>query len=372
MLRNSENSYMLQPNINSKQVKEIYYDANLQSFATTVNFTVENSHTNAFIEQIVLNFISADSTAGNIVCTIKDRGNGFPNSVNGFRPTTFASIGYSTTPVALQNLVPNSANTQVNIYVYESVQDSDGVNCIYIQLSKSSGTFNVPFTMSVIYRPETTYNSKLDTRNQIAGPRSFRILSQTGIASFADPSAIMTNQTALISRFPNARNNVDTASLGFAVSSLSPFFYFGGADPINRFFLGFNSDCIPNLGIITFNYYNGTAFTSLSTSQIYVGAQGPGTYQFAYDGVITIVPPSNWSPLTMANDPFTVYNTTQVGLGTLATNYIIPNPGMYWIQCQVGFATTAPGANNSLTVSTVVPLISPSQPLTTRRKLLPY
>jgi hypothetical protein len=363
---------MLQPNINSKQIKEVYYDATLQGFATSINFTIENAHTNAFIEQIVLNFASADSTAGNIVCTIKDRGNSFPNSVNGFKPVTYSSIGYTTTPTTMQNLVPNSSNTQVTIFVYESVQDSDGVNCIYVQLSKTSGTFNVPFTMTVIYRPETTYNSKLDTRNQIAGPRSFRVLSQTGIASYADPTAIMANQTPLVSRYPNYRNNVDTAALGFAVSSTSPIFYFGGADKINRVFLGFNSDCTPNLGIVTFSYYNGVSFTSFSTSQLYNGCQGPGTYQFAYDGVITINSPANWVPLTMANDPFTVYNTTMVGLGTLATNYVIPNPGIYWIQCQVGFATTAPGTNQFLTVSAVAPLIDPAQPLTTRKKLIPY
>ena len=363
---------MLQPNINSKKVKEVFYDASLQGFSTSINFTVENADTNAYIEQIILNFASADATAGNIICTIKDRGNGFPNSVNGFKPVNFASIGYTTSPVDAQNVITNSSNTQTTIFVYETVQDSDGVNCIYVNLTKTSGNFNIPFTMSVIYRPESTYNSKLDTRNQIAGARPFKVLSQVGIASYADPTAIMTNQTQLVARYPNARNNIDTANLGFTVFGTSPYFYFGGADQILRVFLGFNSDCTPNLGVVTFNYFNGINFVGLSNTQVYVGAQGPGTYPFAYDGVITFNPPSNWAPTTMINDPFTVYNNTQIGLGTLSNNSIIPNPGIYWIQCQVGFATTAPGSNQSLVVSTVAPLIEPNKSLTTRRKLLPF
>ena len=123
---------MNQQNLNAKVIKEVFYDATLQNVASSINFTVENCHVNAYIEQIILNFSSADSTAGSITCTILDRGNGFPGSINGLNPVTFASIGFGTAPNT-QTVIANSSNTQVNILVNESVQDSEGIGQIYIQ-----------------------------------------------------------------------------------------------------------------------------------------------------------------------------------------------------------------------------------------------
>ena len=355
---------MLQPYVNAKQIKELFYDSTLQPTATSVNFTVENCNVNAFIEQIIINFSSADATASNIVCSLNDRGHAYPATINGFNPVTFASVGYSTTPLSLQNLVPNSSNTKANIFVYESVQDSEGIGNIYVNLTKSTGSFNISFTMTVIYRPEATYNIRFDSLNQIDTRRPQRILSQIGLGTFGDPASSMIDQSSFVAHRVNPRNNLDIANFGFQVSSANPYFYFGTPAQTKRWFIGFSSDCTPNIGLVTFSYFNGSSFVGMGSTQCFVGAQGPGTYQFANDGVIIFNPPTGWSPLTMVNDPTTKINTTTIGLGTLSPNQIIPNPGMYWIQCQVGFATTA-----SITVSTVQPLIAVDHALTVRRRI---
>jgi hypothetical protein len=354
---------MLQPNINAKQIKEVFYNASNQSASSTINITVENCHVNAFIEQIVINFVSTDVTCGNITASILDRGNGYPNSINGFNPVTFANIGYTTSPVTLQNLVPNSANTQVTIFIYESVQDSEGLGNIYVKLAKSSGTFNVSFTMTVIYRPEVTYEAKLNTRNQISNDKYPRVLwCSQGPIGYATTSQ-MVEASNLVAKNYNARNNIDTATFGFPIYSTSPVFYFGTPWPTKRWFIGFNQDNTPNLGIVTFSYWNGVAFTGFTTA--YIGALGPGTYQFAYDGVCIFTPQTTQVAYQMPNDPYVVYNTTQVGLGTLGNKNLLGDTTICWIQCNVGFATTG-----VLTISTIVPLIDPALPLTYRRRLI--
>ena len=72
----------------------------------------------------------------------------------------------------------------------------------------------------------------------------------------------------------------------------------------------------------------------------------------------------------MDNDPRTKYNSVIIGLGTLATNSTINNPNMYWIQCQVGFATNDPAVNQTIKISSICPLIDPDLPLTVRRRLI--
>jgi hypothetical protein len=366
---------MLQPNINAKQIKELSYDSNLQPSATSINFTVENCHVNAYIEQIVLNFASADSTASSISCTLLDRGNGYTSAINGYLPITFAVIGLTTSPVINQNVITNSANTQTVIYVNESVQDSEGIGNIYVKLSKSSGTFNTSFTMTVIYRPESTYNNRLNTLDQLDNRKPQRVLSQVGVGTYGAPTSIMTDQTNAVAHRTNPRNNIDTVSYGFTVFSTSPIFYFGTPAQTKRWFIGFNKDNTANVGIVTFSYFNGSSFVGLATTQVASGALGPGTYQFANDGVVIFTPPTNWSALQMSNDPLTQYNTTINNLQfngsyggvsqVITTNNTVFNPNMFWIQCQVGFATTS-----SINISTVVPLISPDHPVTVRRRLL--
>ena len=356
---------MLQPNINAKQIKELSYDSNLQPSATSINFTVENCHVNAYIEQIVLNFASADSTASSISCTLLDRGNGYTSAINGYLPITFAVIGLTTSPVINQNVITNSANTQTVIYVNESVQDSEGIGNIYVKLSKSSGTFNTSFTMTVIYRPESTYNNRLNTLDQLDNRKPQRVLSQVGVGTYGAPTSIMTDQTNAVAHRTNPRNNIDSVSYGFTVFSTSPIFYFGTPAQTKRWFIGFGSDCTPNLGIVTFSYFNGTNFVALASTQVFNGAAGPGTYVFAYDGVLIINPPSTWSALVMPNDPLTIYNNNIIGLGTLRSNNVVNNPNMYWIQCQVGFSVTS-----SLRISTIQPLLATDHPLTVRRRLL--
>jgi hypothetical protein len=365
---------MLQPNINAKQFKEVQYNSALQPSATTINFTIENCSVNAFVEQIVLNFVSADTSASNITCSILDRGNGYTGQINGFNPVTFVNIGYSTTLLSLQNLVVNSANTQATVFVSESVQDSEGLGNIYVQLAKSSGTFNVSFTMTVIFRQEVTYQAKLDTRNQIGSDRPFRVLSQSGTAAYSTTVAL-TDQTNSVAHYPNSRNNTDITTFSFPVTSTNPTFYFGTPYQTKRWFLGFSSDNTPNINTVTFSYWTGTAFASFSTSQYFLGAQGPGTYKFAYDGTVIFSGITSWLPYQMPNDPLSIYNTTVNNLfysgsafgvqQVITTNNTIQNPSMYWIQCQVGFATTS-----TLNVATIVPLIDPAFPLTTRRRLI--
>jgi len=361
---------MIQQNLNAKIIKEVFYNASLQpAQANTVNLTVENCHVNAFVEQIVITFASADTTASSIVCSLLDRGNGYTGQINGLSPITFTQIGLATAGTN-QTLITNAANTQVSIFVNESVQDSEGLGNIYVRLTKPAGIFNVNFTLAVIYRPEITYNMRLNQRNQISSDKVARVLSQTGILTYGDTSTTMVDQSNYISKVFCSRNNIENVAYGFGVMNTSPYFYFGTPFKTRRWFLGFSSDCTPNIGIVTFSYFNGSNFVALASTQVANGCQGPGTYKFAYDGVVIVTPPTNWAAIKFANDPLTKYNTTMIGLGTLATNNTINNPEMYWIQCQVGFASNDPITNQTITVSTVCPLIDPEFPLTTRRRLI--
>lgn len=357
-------------NLNAKVFKQVTYNGSLQTSASTINITVENVHVNAFIEKIVFNLQSADPFFGPFLTVkILDRGNGFTGLVNGFLPVTFATISTSNTvsypmsgAISGQNIVQNG--TTITVDVNESIQDSEGLGNFYIQLSRLQGAFSVGFTMTVFYRPETTYNTKLNTRWQISDSEA-RVVSQTGVGTYGSSLSVFTDQTKSVANYPNARDNTSTASFGFTVFSTSPIFYFGTPVKTGRFFLGFSSDCTPNLADITFSYFNGSTFVGLLTTQVNNGCGGPGTYKFAYDGVVYVTPPADWSALSIANDPYSKFNTTIIGLGTLATNNMVKNQSMFWIQCQVGFASTA-----SVNVSTVIPLIDPAQPMTYRRRLI--
>lgn len=355
-------------NLNATIVKDVFYDASLQPQATSINFTIENAHTNAFIEQIIITLVSAEASFGSALgVTLLDRGNGYPGQLNGLSPVTFTTISTAASTsfgtITAQNIVQNG-NTII-IGVNQSVQDSEGLGNIYVRLNKTWGAFNKSFTLTVVYRPEATYNTRLDTRNQLSDCKTMRVLSQVGVASWADPTSTMTEQTNFVARNPNPRNNQDIATFGFNVTSSNPIFYFGTPFRTNRFFIGFSSDCTPSIGLVTFSFYNGSTFVGLAATQVYNGALGPGSYNFAYDGILIVTPPATWSAVQMTNDPRTIYNRTMIGLGTLATNNTINNSGIFWIQCQVGFATTA-----TLTVATVAPLIDPAQTLTYRRRLI--
>jgi hypothetical protein len=255
--------------------------------------------------------------------------------------------------------------------------DSEGIGNIYVKLTRTAAGTAVPyttgFTMAVIYQPQVTQNSKLNTRNQVSNEMPMRVLSQAGLQTYLHPASNMVDQTHNISLSVNPRNNVDITTFGFSINSSNPFFYFGTPYPTKRWFLGFSSDNTPNIGLVTFRYFDGSNFVGFGDTNVYSGALGPGTYQFANDGVIVFNPPNplNWKPVVMSKDPYTVYNNNILGLGTLASNNLLNNPGMYWIQCQVGFATTTADKNNNFVVSTVVPLIATDLPLTVRRRLIP-
>jgi hypothetical protein len=355
-------------NLNAKLIKEVVYNPSLQPGATTINFTVENCSINAYIEQIIITLNSADANFySQVNLAITDRGNGYSGSINGFNPFTFTNIGTSSnsSPVySTSSQIVSQNGNNVIFDVFQSVQDSEGLGNIYIQLSRVTGTFNVGFTMAVVFRPEITYNSKLNTRNQISFNRYVRVLSKAGTGGYST-TATMLDQTNFVGRITNTRNNVDILNYGMKVDTNNPYFYFGVPQQNKRWFLGFSSDNTPNIGFVTFSYYNGSSFVGLLTTQVSNGCLGPGTYQFANDGVIIFSPPTNWSALQMVNDPVTIYNTTMIGLGTLSTNNVIPNPGIYWMQCQVGFVGV-----NTLYVTNIAPLIDPAQPLTNRRPLI--
>lgn len=358
------------PYVNSKVIKEVFYDSTLQPTATTMLITVENVPVNAFIHQVVFYLATAEAAFGSLLSlSFLDRGNGYPQPINGFDPITFTTISTSNvmspssgtfTP---QNVVQNGLTVIVN--VNQSVQDSEGLGNFYIQLSKLAGTFNKNFTMAVVYSPEVTFNQLLTNRNQSSNDKRPRMLSQSGVGSYLLATSTMVDQTNTLANYYHARNNVDNVDFGFNVFSTSPIFYFGTPYKTTRWFVGFSSDCTQNIGIVTFSYFNGSNYVGLLTTQVFNGAQGPGTYKFAFDGVVIFNPPANWSPVNMPNDPLTKYNTTLIGLGTLATNNTVSNPALYWIQCQVGFAATA-----TLRVSTIVPLIAPDLPITFRRRLI--
>jgi hypothetical protein len=356
-------------NLNAKIVKEVTHNPLLTvGVTTTINITVENCHVNAYVEEIIFYLGGADTLfAQNLSVTVLDRGNAYPGLINGFKPITFATISTSNYTgggtLTSQNIIQNGNTVIVNIN--QSVQDSEGLGNFYIQLSNPHG-FTVPFTMAVVYRPESTYNSALNTRNQISWDKYPRVLSQVGIGTYFVTASTMTDQTNyVVTKNYNGRNNVDIVNFGFTVFSTSPIFYFGTPFPTKRWFLGFNSDCTPNIGVISFAYFDGNNFTGFANSQVYLGAQGPGTYKGAYDGVVIFLPPVSWSPLIMGNDPNTIYNQTMVGLGTLATNRLVQNVPMYWIQCKIGFA-----AAGAVTISSIVPLIDPELSLKARKRLI--
>lgn len=357
-------------NLNAKQIKEVVYNSALQSSATTLNFTVENCSVNAYIEQIIVYLNSTDANFySQVNLSILDRGNGYSGSINGYNPITFATIGTSSnsSPVysTSSQTVTQNGNTVI-FDIFQSVQDSEGCGNIYIQMARTSGSFNVGFTMAVVFRPEITYNSKFNTRNQVSFNRYYRVLSQSGTAAFNISTSAMIDQTKTLFNCVNPRNNVDTLTNGFTVDSNNPYFYFGLPQQNKRWFLGFSSDNSPNIGVVTFSYFNGSSFTSFPATQVFNGCQGPGTYKFANDGVLIFTPPSNWIATTMPNDPLTKYNNVLLGLGQkLATNNLVYNPQMFWIQCQVGFVGV-----NTIKVSTLVPLIDPAQALTNRRPLI--
>lgn len=367
---------MNQLNLNATVVKEVRYD--VLTSTNVLNFTVENCSVNAHIEKIVFYLNSADPTfAAQTLLTIQDRGHTYPGSINGFIPMTYAAIGTSVTVTSggtnTQALLVQSSSQIVEAYVNQATQDSEGIGNIYVKLTRSTGTYNVGFTMAVFYKPQITHNSKLNTRNQISNDVPFRVVSQVGLKSYADGASYMIDQTNNIAKSVNPRNNVENTTFGFIVNAQNPFFYFGTPYPTKRWFLGFSSDNTPNVGVVTFSYFNGTNFVGFLSTNVYSGALGPGT-NFANDGVVIFNPdPSiSWNSLVMPNDPYTVYNRNILGLGTLASNNLVNNPNMKWIQCQVGFATTTQsGVNTSLVIATVVPLIDPDLPLTFRRRLIP-
>jgi len=368
---------MNQLNLNAMVVKEVRYDATLAN-TNVLNFTVENCAVNAYIEKIVFYLDSADAGfAAQTQVSINDRGHTFSGSINGFIPITYAAIGTSVTNVfggTNTQAVLNQLSTRVvEAYVNQSTQDSEGIGNIYVKLTRSAGAYSVGFTMAVFYQPQITHNSKLNTRNQVSNEMPMRVLSQAGLQTYLHPSSAMIDQTHNISLSVNPRNNVETTTFGFTVNHTNPFFYFGTPYPTKRWFLGFSSDNTPNIGLVTFRYFDGTNFVGFGDTNVYSGALGPGTYQFANDGVIIFTPPNplNWKATVMQNDPYTKYNNVITGLGTLASNNFINNPGMYWIQCQVGFATTTADKNNQIVISTVVPLIATDLPLTYRRRLIP-
>jgi hypothetical protein len=364
---------MNQMNLNTMVVKEVRYDASLAN-ASVLNFTVENCNINAFIQKIVIYLNAPDPTfAATTQLTLQDRGHTYPGSINGFIPITYASIGTSSLVSSggtnIYGVMVQVSSTVVEAYVNQSTQDTEGIGNIYVKLTRTGSSYSVGFTMAVFYRPESTFNSKLNTRNQASNDAPMRVLSQAGVTSFAHPASVMTEQTWNIAKNVNPRNNVDTTTFGFGVSSNSPFFYFGTPYKTRRWFVGFSSDNTPNVGIVTFSYYNGTNFTSFST--VYSGALGPGTYQFANDGVIIFAPPADWKPLVMQNDPLTIYNNNIIRLAQDAPNQVANNPNMYWVQCRVGFSSLIVGVNTNINIATVVPLIDPDLPLTFRRRLIP-
>lgn len=358
-------------NLNATNVKEVKFDP--VQVNSTINITVENCDVNCYIDKIVFYLNSADNTFGSQTqVSLTDRGHNYSGSINGYYPITFTTIGVGQTITGGTNtsqIIEQTGNTVV-VQVGQSVQDSEGLGNIYVKLTRTTGTFSVGFTMAVFYRPEITFNSYFNTRNQTSNDKPFRVLSQVGLGTFGATTSTMTDVTKTIANYYHYRDNIRTASNSFAVTAQSPYFYFGTPYPTKRWWLGVASDCYPNIGIVSFSYYNGTSFVGFSTTQVALGALGPGTYQLAYDGVVIFTPPSDWKPLTMANDPYTRYNSVIIGLGTLATNNMVNNPGMYWIQCQVGFASTVGNVNTTVNIASVVPLIDPALPLTYRRRLI--
>ncbi len=354
-------------NLNTKIFKQFVYNASIQTSATQVKLTINNADVNAFVDKIVFNLGAADTTFGNqLTVAMNDRGHSFPSTINGFNPTNFVTISSSSTVsaglVAMQNIVQNGL--VVSVDVNTSVQDSEGIGNLYLTLSRASGSFSTSFSGTVIYKPEITYNSRLNTRNQTSRFK-LRALTQTGVGTFGLPSNVFVDQTNTLANYNQSRNNNENVNYGFNITSTNPVFYFGAQNKVTRYHIGFSSDCTPNIGIVTFSYYNGSSFVGLGATQVFSGAGGPGAYNFAYDGVIIFNIPSDWSALTIPNDPYNLYNNVIVNQGANPSNEMIGNPSAFWIRCQVGFASTITG-NQTLKISKIVPLINADQPLTLR------
>ena len=355
--------------MNATVVKELFYNAAVTDpTATTLNFTVENCHVNAYIEKIVFSFASADASFVNqVTIDILDRGNAYPSLINGMMPVTYASFGVGQSVqggTLVTPIISQKSSTVAVAYVNQSVQDSEGLGNIYVKLTRiNGGVFNINFTMAVFYKPETTYNPLLTSRNQISNNKPIRVITQTGTGAYTGVG--FTDQTNYIAHHYNPRNNITQATFGFNLTATDPIFYFGTPFKTKRWFIGFSSDNTPQIGLVTFSYFNGTNFVDFTAGEVFIGASGPSTFRFKNDGVIIFSPPTTWSPLNISNDPLSLYNTTMAGLGTMATNNVVNNPPMYWIKCRVGL-----GAGFTAKISTVVPLIDPEEPLTNRRRLI--
>lgn len=362
-------------NLNATQVRQVQYSAALQPNANTINLTITNCSVNSFVQQLIINLNTpypGMSTGLNI--SLIDRGNGYNGIINDNYPMTFTTIGTSDiiTPGALGSVaqvIVQNGNTIV-VDVFQSVEDTEGIGNIYIQLAlaASSGlSFGTSFTLSVIFRPEMTYSKRLNTRNQISFNKPYRVLSGPGSYNNNVLGTLMTDVSNFISKSAPDKSNTDVATYGFSAFSTSPYFYFGNNTPNKRWYINFASDNQVTSGIATFSYFNGTGFVPFLSTQISSGCLGPGTYQFAYGGIVIFTPPASWQPTPMINDPYVQYNTIQSGLGTFGygASNMLRGTSMYWIQCQVGF--TGVGLFN---ISTVVPLIDPQQPLTNRRPLV--
>lgn len=352
-------------NLNATVVKELNYSAAIDASVTTLNLTVENCHTNAFIEKIVFNFATADATFVNqVTVQILDRGNGYTGSINGVLPTTFASFGAGQSVqggTLISPILTQQSSTVAVAYVNQSVQDAEGLGNIYVKLTRANaGVFNVSFKMTVFYKPEITYNPSFNNRNQISYDKPMRVISQTGTGTYI--GAGYTDQTNFVAQHYNARNNSNVVQFGFNLNTTDPVFYFGTPYKTRRWFLGFSSDNNIQIGLVTFSYFDGNNFVAFASTQVYNGAAGPGTYKFSQDGVVIFVPPTSWFPVQITDDPLTLYNKRINDLAPISTNNMVYNPPMYWIRCNAGVVS------GTLRLATVVPLIDPEEPLTTRRR----
>lgn len=359
-------------NLNATQVRQVQYNASLLPNSTTINFTVYSCSVNCFVQQLIIYLASPQPGLGtNINVSILDRGNGYSGILNGNYPITYTTIGtsdvISPSVQATTSQIINQNGTVITVNVLQSVADSEGLGNIYIQMNALNGyTFNTNFNMDVVFRPEITYNKRLDNINQLSAIKPYRVLSGPGSYNGNNLSVIMTEQTNAVSHAANDRLNTEVATYGFNVGSTSPYFYFGNNSQNRRWYINFSSDNQPNIGIVTFSYFNGAGFVPFLATQVSNGCLGPGTYNFAYGGVVIFTPPPSWAALQMVNDPIVQFNKVNIGLGTLGViGQTVRGSGMNWIQCQVGFVGLG-----SINVSTIIPLIDPQYNINTRRTLI--
>ena len=359
-------------NLNAKLIRQVVYVPTPGS--TSLLLTVKNCAVNAFIERIIITLNSTDATFSNQVnLFLLDRGNGFNGAINGITSMTFLGIGASSVPHPASSMYQSSVQNG-NTIIYEinqSVQDSEGLGNIYVRLNRFVGTFNVGFTMAVILRPEVTYNTRLNTRNQNSSHKNFRVISENA-------NGIFENQTNSVSQSFLSRSNIDVLSNGFTRTGTGQTFYFGTPARTRRWYIGFDSDVNPTLGglartssaTMSFSYWNGTTWAGFANTQVFNGCLG-SSIGFVNDGVIIFENVQAWLSTTIPNDPLTKYNSVLIGLGqTLATNNLVPNPPMFWVRCLLGVTSAADLAGMSYKISTVVPLIDPDQALNVRRELI--